>query len=109
MKRAWRVGRALTPTCRQKYIPLGHVEGEQLDREDALSRLRPLLADASIAKRHNTKFHIEVLRDVPTVCDDQIVSLGVGETAHLARHATDLTELFAGRQIPQTDAADRVI
>ncbi len=44
------------------YVPTGHVEGEQLDRDDVLLRLRPLFADASIAKRaHNAKFHIEVL------------------------------------------------
>src|SRR5207253_8355836 len=44
------------------YVPLGHVAGEQLDREAALDRLRPLFADSSVRKRaHNAKFHIVLL------------------------------------------------
>jgi DNA polymerase-1 len=44
------------------YLPLGHSQGDQLDLEGVLQRLRPLMADASIKKRaHNAKFHILVL------------------------------------------------
>lgn len=44
------------------YVPLGHVDGEQIDREAALERLRPLFADARLPKRaHNAKFHIVLL------------------------------------------------
>jgi DNA polymerase-1 len=44
------------------YLPLAHVEGEQLDRETALARLRPLFEDESLAKRaHNAKFHMVLL------------------------------------------------
>jgi len=44
------------------YLPVGHVEGDQLEREAVLDRVRELFADESIPKRaHNAKFHIEVL------------------------------------------------
>jgi DNA polymerase-1 len=44
------------------YVPLGHVEGEQIDREAALEHLRPLFADESLPKRaHNAKFHMVLL------------------------------------------------
>ncbi len=44
------------------YVPLGHTEGEQIDRDTALAHLRPLFADASLPKRaHNAKFHIVLL------------------------------------------------
>jgi DNA polymerase-1 len=44
------------------YIPLGHVDSQQLDTQTVLERLRPLFGDASIAKRaHNAKFHMLVL------------------------------------------------
>ncbi|HLZ29800.1 MAG TPA: DNA polymerase I [Chloroflexota bacterium] len=44
------------------YVPVGHTEGEQIDRDLALARLRPLFGDASLPKRaHNAKFHIVLL------------------------------------------------
>jgi DNA polymerase I len=44
------------------YIPLGHVEGQQLDRALVFERLRPLFADAALAKAaHNAKFHMLLL------------------------------------------------
>src|SRR5215470_9829915 len=44
------------------YVPLGHVVGDQLARDVALDRLKPLFADSSVPKRaHNAKFHIVLL------------------------------------------------
>ena len=44
------------------YMPLGHREGQQLDRAQALEAVRPLFEDARWAKyAHNAKFDIEVL------------------------------------------------
>ncbi len=45
------------------YIPVGHVEGEQLDRELVLERLRPVMQNSQVGKTgHNLKFDYEVLR-----------------------------------------------
>ena len=60
--RADLVGIGLAAGERAMYVPLGHVAGDQLDREAALERLRPLFADPSVPKRaHNAKFHIVLL------------------------------------------------
>ena len=60
--RADLVGIGLAAGQKAAYIPLGHVTGEQLDRDAALDRLRPLFADERVAKRaHNAKFHMVLL------------------------------------------------
>ena len=60
--RADLVGIGLAAGQKAAYIPLGHVVGEQLDRDAALDRLRPLFADEGVAKRaHNAKFHMVLL------------------------------------------------
>ncbi len=60
--RADLVGIGLAAGKQAMYVPLGHVVGDQLDREAALERLRPLFADPSVPKRaHNAKFHIVLL------------------------------------------------
>jgi DNA polymerase-1 len=60
--RAEMVGIGLAAGDMGAYVPLGHTEGEQLDPDAALARLRPLFADASLPKRaHNAKFHIVLL------------------------------------------------
>ncbi|TME99085.1 MAG: DNA polymerase I [Chloroflexi bacterium] len=60
--RADLVGIGLAAGEQAMYVPLGHVAGDQLDREAALERLRPLFADPSVPKRaHNAKFHIVLL------------------------------------------------
>ena len=60
--RADLVGIGLAAGQTAAYIPLGHVAGEQLDRDAALDRLRPLFADEGVAKRaHNAKFHMVLL------------------------------------------------
>ncbi len=60
--RAEMVGIGLAAGELGAYVPLGHTEGEELDREVALEHLRPLFADPSLAKRaHNAKFHIVLL------------------------------------------------
>jgi DNA polymerase-1 len=44
------------------YVPVGHVEGEQLVVEDVLEQLRPLLGDADHKKvGHNLKYDLAVL------------------------------------------------
>jgi DNA polymerase-1 len=44
------------------YIPLGHREGRQLERQQVLDALRPFFTDAQKARyAHNAKFDIEVL------------------------------------------------
>ena len=60
--RADLVGIGLAAGQKAAYIPLGHVTGEQLDRDAALDRLRPLFTDERVAKRaHNAKFHMVLL------------------------------------------------
>jgi DNA polymerase-1 len=60
--RADLVGIGLAAGQQAAYVPLGHVAGEQLDREVALDRLRPLFADENLPKRaHNAKFHMVLL------------------------------------------------
>jgi DNA polymerase-1 len=45
------------------YIPVGHIEGKQLDRQLVLDRLRPVLENSQVGKTgHNVKFDYEVLR-----------------------------------------------
>src|SRR5205814_4549124 len=55
------IGLATDPgTC--WYVPVGHLEGEQLDWATVRDRLAPVMADASIKKwAHNAKFHQIVL------------------------------------------------
>ncbi len=56
------VGIGLATGAVGAYVPLGHTDGEQIGRDAALERLRPLFADASLPKRaHNAKFHIVML------------------------------------------------
>jgi DNA polymerase I len=60
--RADLVGIGLAAGQKAAYVPLGHAAGDQLDREAALERLRPLFADAALPKRaHNAKFHMVLL------------------------------------------------
>src|SRR5947209_17165373 len=60
--RADLVGIGLAAGQTAAYVPLGHMAGEQLDREAALERLRPLFADETLPKRaHNAKFHMVLL------------------------------------------------
>jgi DNA polymerase-1 len=45
------------------YIPVGHTQGTQLNRERVLERLRPVMEDPQVGKTgHNLKFDYEVLR-----------------------------------------------
>jgi DNA polymerase I len=60
--RADLVGIGLAAGQTAAYVPLGHMAGDQLDREAALERLRPLFADETLPKRaHNAKFHMVLL------------------------------------------------
>lgn len=44
------------------YVPVGHLEGQQLERGAVLDRLRPLFGDDRLPKRaHNAKFHAILL------------------------------------------------
>lgn len=57
------VGISLAITPHQAvYIPLAHDEGEQLNRDDVLKKLKPLLEDPTIKKLgHNLKYDKNVL------------------------------------------------
>ncbi|HSX01929.1 MAG TPA: DNA polymerase I [Candidatus Saccharimonadia bacterium] len=45
------------------YIPVGHLEGEQLARDAVLAQLKPIMENAAIGKvGHNLKFDYEILR-----------------------------------------------
>ena len=51
-----------TSSGRGSYVPVGHVEGEQLPLERALERLSPLLESEDIAKSaHNANFDVTML------------------------------------------------
>jgi DNA polymerase-1 len=50
--------------CKAVYIPVGHEEGEQLDRTDVLKQLTSLLSDATKAKIfHHAKYDIHILKN----------------------------------------------
>jgi len=52
---SWQAGEAY-------YIPVGHTEGTQLDRQTVVDRLKAVFEDATIGKvGHNIKFDIEML------------------------------------------------
>ncbi|NJO05418.1 MAG: hypothetical protein HC876_07805 [Chloroflexaceae bacterium] len=47
------------------YIPVGHVAGEQLPRQEVFNRLRPYFTDPHKPKyAHNAKFDMELLQEV---------------------------------------------
>lgn len=44
------------------YVPVGHTEGTQLDRQEVVAALKPVMEDATVGKTgHNIKFDIEML------------------------------------------------
>ena len=57
------VGLAVSPAPgKASYIPLGHQSGRQVEKGQALERLKPLLEDATVEKvTHNGKFDAVVL------------------------------------------------
>jgi DNA polymerase I len=60
--RADLVGIGLAAGEKAAYVALGHVQGSQMDRDEALSKLRGIFEDSGIPKRaHNAKFHMVVL------------------------------------------------
>jgi DNA polymerase-1 len=45
------------------YVPVGHDKGQQLDRDETLAKLKPLLENPEIGKvGHNLKFDYEILK-----------------------------------------------
>ncbi len=56
MSFSWKAGEAY-------YVPVRHIEGEQLPAEDVIGQLRPVLEDPKIAKvGHNIKFDYQVMK-----------------------------------------------
>jgi DNA polymerase-1 len=97
------VSLALAPG-RAAYVPVGHVEGEadlfgavrrapgQMDRDEALAILRPMLADPAVLKiAQNLKYDLKVLRrhgvDVTPFDDTMLLSYAQG--AGLGSHGMD--------------------
>ncbi len=91
------------------YIPLGHITGEQLDREAVLERLRPLLADERIAKRaHNAKFHMLVLArygvDVRGLVFDSMIAAYLLESGQRALALRDLAWAKVQIELPSVQS-----
>jgi DNA polymerase-1 len=92
------------------YIPVGHVEGEQLPKEHVLHQLRDLFADSEKPKyAHHAKFDMEVLiqagLEVRGIAFDTMIAagllgkrMGLKDLAfydlRIAEPMTDITELI---------------
>ena len=64
------------------YVPVGHVEGEQLPLEQALSQLKPLLESPDLSKcAHNANYDMSVLAQYGIQC--QMVDFDTMIAAHL--------------------------
>jgi DNA polymerase-1 len=97
------VSLALAPG-RAAYVPLGHVEGDgdllgartlapgQMDRETALSILKPLLADPAVLKiGQNLKYDIKILarQGLTVAAIDDTMLLSYAQAAGLHSHGMD--------------------
>ncbi len=77
------------------YIPVGHTNGTQLDRDDVLAELKPILEDSKIGKvGHNIKFDYEVLRRygiaIGTIAMDTMVAAFLLNSLGRAQSLDDL-------------------
>ncbi len=93
------------------YVPVGHKEGPQLSLEAALSRLKPILEDPSIAKiAHNANFDMTILGNYGIYPKEQIGDTMIA--AHLlGRKALGLKnlalDLLGVEMTPITDLIGR--
>jgi DNA polymerase-1 len=91
------------------YLPIGHRQGGNLDRDKVLERLKPLLADDGLEKcGHNIKYDLTVLARFGCplegiVFDTMVASYLVNPSAR--RHNLDLISLeyLGHKKIPLSD------
>ncbi|MBV9598917.1 MAG: DNA polymerase I, partial [Chloroflexi bacterium] len=108
--RADMVGVGLAAGERAAYVPLGHSQnGEQLDRDTALQRLRPLFEDAAVPKRaHNAKFHMVVLArhgvDVQGLAFDTMIAAYLLESGQRALALRDLAWAKVQVELPSVQS-----
>jgi DNA polymerase I len=91
------------------YVPMGHIAGEQLDREQVLERLKPLLADERVAKRaHNAKFHILLLArhdvEVRGLAMDSMIAAYLLESGQRALALRDLAWAKVQIELPSVQS-----
>jgi DNA polymerase I len=107
--RADLVGIGLAAGEKAAYVPLGHVQGSQMDRDEALERLRPLFEDATIPKRaHNAKFHMVVLArhgiDVQGLAFDTMIAAYLLESGQRALALRDLAWAKVQVELPSVQS-----
>jgi DNA polymerase-1 len=91
------------------YVPVGHTEGKQLNRDLVLAKLKPVLENPKIGKvGHNIKFDYEMIkrygvRVAPVVMDTMVAAFllnSLGRSQSLDGLAYDLLDI---EMIPITD------
>jgi DNA polymerase-1 len=91
------------------YVPVGHTEGKQLDRDLVLAKLKPVLENPKIGKvGHNIKFDYEMIkrygvRVAPVAMDTMVAAFllnSLGRSQSLDGLAYDLLDI---EMIPITD------
>ncbi len=107
--RAELVGVGLAAGDAAAYVPLGHTQGLQLERDDALARLRPLFEDDSLPKRaHNAKFHMVVLArhgiDVRGLTFDTMIAAYLLESGQRALALRDLAWAKVQVELPSVQS-----
>ncbi len=86
------------------YVPVGHLEGEQLSVEAALALLRPLLEDASVGKTgQNLKYDLQVLRalglGLEGIDGDTMLADYLLETGRTSRKLDDIAMRVLGHRM----------
>jgi DNA polymerase-1 len=81
------VGLSLFADGKSYYVPLGHVFGKQLKKEEVFNVLKPLFDDKSILKiAHNLKYDQAILRkfniDIETYDDTLLMSYALSGNKH---------------------------
>jgi DNA polymerase I len=81
------------------YIPVGHTYGEQLNKEEVLAAVRPILEDASIEKYgQNIKYDMIVLKregvDIRGVVCDTMLASYLLDPSRRGHSLDDLAETF---------------
>ncbi|MBV9581685.1 MAG: DNA polymerase I [Chloroflexi bacterium] len=107
--RAELVGIGLAAGERAAYVPLGHVQGAQMDRDAALDHLRPLFEDEDLPKRaHNAKFHMLVLArhgvDVRGLAFDTMIAAYLLESGQRALALRDLAWAKVQVELPSVQS-----
>ncbi|MBN1334452.1 MAG: DNA polymerase I [Deltaproteobacteria bacterium] len=96
------------------YVPIGHLEGEQVPRKTALARLGPLLADPGVGTfGQNVKFDLQVLQTaglgLAGIDGDTLLADYLLEPDREGRKLDDLSLRILGhRMIPFAEATQGV-